>query len=472
MIDTFLSRLPRPGSQDGFMLIEVLVSSLLVALIAVATFNGFDVTQKVTNDERAHNQATVLAQQDEERLRGMSVSELLLVGTKIREVTEGSAIYKITSTAQFVSVGANNEDKLACATATGATANYIQTTSSVTWNALGKRKAVSQSAHVRVPTSTSLMVSVLNRNNEAVQGAKVEVFDPSTASTPTTEGTTPESGCMTFGGLAEGNVKIVASHGEWIDHSGHKLPEKTVTITGTSLAEAKFTLEAPGSLQVKFVSNGLAVSGQTFFALQNEIASSAPDYVGGSPTVASPTAELTNLFPFVSPGKPPTPNRYTVYAGDCEKNNPVTVTGGGTAPSVQVEPGVVNSPAAEVEVPPVNVVVWEGTSAANLGHPVASLQTAMIINTECKTAAAQNYAIVPYEHKVNLTSEGTIEQKYQPFAKQLEFCVVDLVGGTYYKYKSPAPFENKVKTGTTLPTVYLKETTSGYSKNTSKLTCP
>ena len=35
------------------MLIEVLISSLLVALIAVATFNGFDVTQKVTADERA-----------------------------------------------------------------------------------------------------------------------------------------------------------------------------------------------------------------------------------------------------------------------------------------------------------------------------------------------------------------------------------------------------------------------------------
>ena len=453
------------------MLIEVLISSLLVALIAVATFNGFDVTQKVTADERAHNQATALAQQDEERLRGMSASALQLVGTKISEVTEGKTVYTITSTAQFVSVGANSEDKLACATTNG-TASYIQTTSSVTWNALGKRKAVSQSSNVRVATSTSLMVSVQNRNNEAVSGAKVEVFDPSTASTPTAEGTTSEAGCMTFGGLATGTAKIVVSHGEWIDHSGDTTPEKTVTITGTSLAEAKFTLEAPGSLQVKFVSNGVAVSGLTFFALQNEIASSAPDYVGGSPSGASPTATLTNLFPFVSPGKPPTPNKYTVYAGDCEKNNPVTVTGGGTAPSVQVEPGVVNNPAAEVEVPPVNVVVWEGTSASHLSHPTANLQTAMIINTECKTAAAQNYAIVPYEHKVNLTSEGTIEQKYQPFAKQLEFCVVDLVSGTYYKYKSPTPFENKAKAGITLPTIYLKETTTGYSKSTSKLTCP
>ncbi len=451
------------------MLIEVMISAMLVALIAVATFNGFDVTQKVTADERSHNEATTLAQQDEERMRGMPVSELELIGTKTRAVTEGGTAYTITSTSQFVTVGANNEDELTCSAEKGS-ADYIQTTSSVRWNALGKRKAVSQSSNVRVPTSTSLMVSVLNRNNEGVSGAKVEVFDPKTASTRTAEAITPASGCVTFGGLAEGEAKIIVSNGEWIDHSGSKLPEKTVTITKT-LAEAKFTLESPGALQVEYVSNGQVVPGLTFFTLQTEL-TSPPDYVGGSPTTASTTATLTGLFPFVTPGKPWKENRYTVYAGDCEKNNPVAITGSGVAPSVQLEPGAVNTPPVEVEVPPVNAVVWEGTSASHLGHPVASLQTAMIINTECKGTASHNYAAVPYEHKVNLTSEGTIEQKYQPFAKQLEFCVVDLVSGTYYKYKSPTPFENKSKAGVTLPTIYLKETSSGYSKSTSKLTCP
>jgi Tfp pilus assembly protein PilV len=464
MIDTFLSRLPRPGAQDGFMLIEVLVSSLLVALIAVATFNGFDITQKVTADERAHNQATTLAQQDEERLRGMSASALQLVGTKTSQVTEGGTIYTITSTAQFVSVGANNEDKLTCATSTGATANYIQTTSSVTWNALGKRKAVSQSSNVRVPTSTSLTVSVQNRNNEAVAGAKVEVFDPSTASTPTAEGTTPEAGCMTFGGLATGTAKIVVSKGEWVDHSGNKFPEKTVTITGTSLAEAKFTLEAPGAITANFMSNGSSVSGFTFFAYQTETSG----FVGGEASTAHTSATLTGLFPFVTPGKPPTENKYAVYAGDCSKNDPVEVTKGIEVkedPSVQVEPGTIK--VVNVEVPAVKAVVYEGTASVPIGPLTTNLQTAMFINTECSSAAT-------YQHKVTLNGSGEVEQKYQPYAKKLEFCVVALIGGKYYKYKSPTPFENKVKAGMTIGPFYIKEPTgSGYTNgSSSQLTCP
>jgi len=44
------------------MLIEVMVSAMLVALIVVATLNGFDVTNRLTADERSHAQADALAQ--------------------------------------------------------------------------------------------------------------------------------------------------------------------------------------------------------------------------------------------------------------------------------------------------------------------------------------------------------------------------------------------------------------------------
>ena len=393
----------------------------------------------------------------------MSVSALQLLGAKVSTVTEGGTAYTITSTAQFVSAGANNEDKLACATSTGATANYIQTTSSVTWNALGKRKAVSQSSNVRVATSTSLMVSVQNSNNEAVSGAKVEVFDPSTASTPTAEGTTSEAGCMTFGGLATGTTKIVVSKGEWVNHNGSKAPEKTVTITGTTLAEAKFTLAAPGAITAKFVSNGVSAQGFTFFAYQTETSG----FVGGEANTAHTSVTLTGLFPFVTPGKPPTENRYAVYAGDCSKNDPVEVTKGGEVkedPSVQVEPGTTKE--VNVEVPAVKTKIYEGTSGVPIGPLTANLQTAMFINTECSSAPS-------YKHKVTLNGSGEVEQKYQPYAKKLEFCAVALIGGKYYKYKSLAPFENKVKAGMTIGPFYMKEPSgSGYSNSSSALTCP
>ncbi|HEY2535788.1 MAG TPA: carboxypeptidase-like regulatory domain-containing protein [Solirubrobacteraceae bacterium] len=451
------------------MLIEVLISSLLVALIAIATFNGFDVTQKVTQDERAHNEATTLAQQDEERLRGMPVSELELVGTKTRTVTEGTAAYTITSTAQFVTVGSNNEDELTC-TAEKGSANYIQTTSSVTWSALGKqRKTVSQSSNVRVPTSTSLKVSVLNRNNEGVSGAKVEVFDPKTASVRTAEATTSSSGCVTFGGLAEGEAKIVVSNGEWIDHSGNKTPEKTVSITKT-LAEAKFTLESPGAMRAEFTTNGLehSISSFTFFTLQTELAS-PPDYVGGIASTATTNSTLTNLFPFVTPGKPWKENRYTVYAGDCEKNNPVEVSGGEIkeAPSVQLEPGQTKS--IKVEAPEIKLTALDGSSSGAPGNPFTST-SAKVNNIECKTAAAQNYKIVPYEHEVKIVN-GALTTPYLPYAKQLELCAVEYVESSKKYFKNTMTFTNTKKAGTEVK-FYLKSTSpTKYTESLTALSC-
>jgi type II secretory pathway pseudopilin PulG len=461
MIDTFISRLPRPGAQDGFMLIEVMISAMLVALIAVATFNGFSATQKATADERAHSEATALAQQDEERLRGLTAVELGQLGSSTQTVTENGTVFTITSSAKYVTAG---KETFTCETEKGS-ADYIQTTSSVTWPALGTRPAVSQSSLVAVPSSASLMVSVQNANNEPVQGVTVAVTDPSTSSTVTAEQTTPSSGCVIFGGLTEATAKVVASKSPWVDHSGNTAPEKTVNVTASTLAEAKFTLEDPGAITAEFMSNGAAAKGLTFFAYQSETSG----FVGGSASVASSSATLTGLFPFVTPGKPPTENKYSVYAGDCNKNDPVEVTKGIEVkedPTVQVQPGLTKT--VKVEVPAVTTTVYEGTSSAKGSVLSANLQTAMIINTECSAAAPATY-----EHKVTL-SGGGLEPKYQPYAKKLEFCVVALISSKYYRYKSPAPFENKVKAGTTIGPFYMKEPSgSGYSgASASKLTCP
>lgn len=495
MIDTFLSRLPDPSAQDGFLLIEVLISSMLVALIAVATFNGFNVTQRATADERAHAQATVLAQQDEERLRGMTATQLGQLGNVEQTVADNGECIKqlsttwrycektllcpepkklaecpaytgtaftVTSSAQFVTA---SKEKFACETKESA--DYIQTTSSVTWPALHERPAVSQSSLAAVPSAASLMVSVQNRNNEAESGVNVAVYDPSTSLTPTAEETTPASGCVIFGELTAGTVKIVASKPPWVDHSGNTKPEKSAEVSTKSLAKAEFTLDDPGAILAEFISNGAAVSGFTFFAYQTE---TPAGFVGGNPSAAAPTATLTGLFPFVTPGKPWKENRYTVYAGDCAANEPVKASGGEIKedPTVQVEQGVTTKP-VKVEVPAVNAQVYEGTAKVHGAFLTANLQTAMFINTECAAAAPASY-----QHKVTLGSEGKVEQKYQPYAKKLEFCVVALIGGKYYKYKSPAPFENKAKAGTTIGPFYITEAaSSGYSGATvGKLTCP
>jgi Tfp pilus assembly protein PilX len=504
MIDTFLSRLPPPGAQDGFMLIEVMISAMLVALIAVATFDGFTATQKVTADERAHNQATVLAQQDEERLRGLTATELSQLTTKetfraengicVEQVSGGwryyagaatsfcekssvysgtytGTVYTVNSSAKYVS---GSSESLTCETEKGS-ADYIQTTSSVTWTTLGKRPAVSQSSQVDASGTSSLIVRVSNRNEEPVSGAKVEVFDPSTATTRTSEQTTSSAGCVIFGGLATGTVKVIASGPPMIDHASDQTPETTVNVSTGSQAEAKFTLNEPGGITAEFTGSttGQSVKSFTFVAFQSEIASAASFFVGGSQNAANSSATLTGLFPFVTPGKPTfKENGYTVYAGDCAANDPATATGNEVKDApVQVEPGSPKS--VKVEVPEVKLTAYEGSSSSErlnaLSYPTT---TAKINNIECKGIASQNYTTVPYSHEVKLVN-GVFEVPNLPYAKQLELCAVEypvVKSGTKYYVKNTVTFSNTKKAGSTA-TLYLKASTSGKEEKTTPLSC-
>ena len=68
------------------MLLEVVISALLVALIAVGTFAGLEGAGRASADERTHAEATKLAQLDEERLRGLTTTQLAELAQKGSEV--------------------------------------------------------------------------------------------------------------------------------------------------------------------------------------------------------------------------------------------------------------------------------------------------------------------------------------------------------------------------------------------------
>jgi type II secretory pathway pseudopilin PulG len=481
------------GSEGGFMLIEVLISAMLVVLIGVGVFTGLAGANHATVNERRNSQATVIAQQNEERLRGLTVAELTNLGSTSEPVTvaengmcvEGSpgsrkyysgattpfceavtgfkgtaytgAVFTVESSAQFVTAA---KETLTCETEKGS-ADYIETSSSVTWPSIGSHAPISQSSLVAVPRSGTLLVKITNRKAEAVAGAKVEVFDPT--STLAAEQTTPSSGCVIFGDLPEGEAKILASKGNWITKSGKTPAEQpSTTITKTKLAEVSLVLEEPGEIETKFVnSSGVSVESSTFVASQNEMGSPSFD-VGGEVNKPAGTAILKNLFPFITP--PSTNNPYTVYAGDCEANNPVTIgVTGATKRTAQVAPGATPSPAT-VEVAPVNVKIYQGTTTGE--GVLAGSTSAKIINTKCNGTKTNNGKIVEYEHKVEIAN-GKLVPEYQPYAETLELCVVGLVSGTYYKNKTT--FANTAKAGTAATSFFLKG--SGFTSSSKALSC-
>jgi Tfp pilus assembly protein PilV len=517
MIDTFYSKLSNPQAEGGFMLLEVVISALLVGLIAIGTFSAFDAAGRSTAGTRAHAQAIQIAGQNQERLRGLTTTQLAQLGSVetaraengdcVEEVSgawhywskgstslcenptglSGTAysatVFTVTSSARYVAAEKGTEKAAFTCEKTGGAASYLQTTSSVSWSSLGTRPPVSQSSIVTVPTSGVLLVKVLNQNNEAVEGATVTV----TGTGVNTTQTTPAAGCVIFGGLPAEAVEVDASKSTWVDHQGKSPPAALppITITTTSVSEATFNIGEPGTIVAGFESNGttVGVTGDTVYALQTEIKSPS-DYVDGTAGGYASSVTLAGLFPFVKVGKPAEPAPYTVFAGDCEANNPAKVTETGEKikdRTAQVEPNL--STPVKVEVPAVNLTVYEGTSTTP-GNALEGAEYAYITNKGCSAGTAQNYTgTVPYQHKVAIstgsgTLKGHLEPKYQPYAKELILCVTaKLSTGKYYR--NTFTIANTTKAGnSTEHKFYLKEakTTEDTGKEESStqgaLKCP
>lgn len=450
------------------MLIEVVISALLVGLIAIGTLSGFESANRAGSDQRAHAQGTQLAQQDEERLRGKTTTELAALtaagpsigyeadnGFCIEEVstkwqyakTENKyemcntpvaysakpytgTPFTVTSSAQYASA---SKEKIACETS-GATADYVQTTSSVTWPTLvaAKRPSVTQSSVVTNSVS-GLLVKVFDQYHLPVSGAEVTVTGEAA-----TKQTTGITGCVTFLGIAAKTVEqkkvveVTVTDAGFVDRAGNNPPLKsTVTLSPNSLSTEEFIIGKRGAIEAEFVSEigGVMtpVESDTFYAAQSSINPPPADLIGGKAETIAPKVTLENLFPFAKPGTT-TPESYIVYAGDCEKNSPAIASAGAVPLTAQNEPSFVPGATAKVklEVPEVNVKIWEGTKATPL-LVIAKSESARIINKECENTSAQRYATgaVPFKTVVKIAA-GILEPKYryQPYAKELELCVV------------------------------------------------
>jgi Tfp pilus assembly protein PilX len=502
----------RARSQAGFMLLEVLISALLVGLIAVGTFAGFDSAGRARADERAHAQATQLAEEDEERLRGLTTTQLAQLGTdeapykaengicleKVsntyyywnKESTDfcektppfsgtvyTGLVFSVTSSAEFFSATKEKEG-LTCETS-GGTADYIRTKSSVTWPALtaAGRPPVSESSVVSNPSGTELMVKVENQDKEAVSGATVSLEGVASETTPT-------SGCVIFGALESGKTyKVAVEKSNWVDVNGNGTSGKPAIKEYTAavgLGKQEFKIAEPGKVEASFESNKVeteAITGSSFVAYQAGLTTPPQYFVGAAASTPEHTLSLSNLFPFAKLEGTWKPEKYTVYAGDCKANEPSAV--GAANHEVAIEPGVTSK--VKVEAPEIGVTVYENSKTEVEKGKIAvvsSPEYAMIINTECSGITPVNSAkAVTFEHPVKLEAAGHLEAPYrpQPYAKSLKLCVVAKLGGSYYKYTSPA-FANKTAAGTTITSVYMKnpEKAGEYEKTATagKFKCP
>jgi len=298
-------------SQAGDTMIEVTIAALLVALIATATFSGYSSIAHVAAGQNTRAQASSLAESDQARLHGLSLSALSSasgscnagVGNTSCTSTVDNTVYTISSSTQFVS-GAG---AASCTTSGTTTADEVQTTSTVTWP--GESYAggpVEIHGLVTPPQGGSLIVRVLDVNGNGVSGATVGL---SGGPTSVTALTTDSNGCVEFGGLSGGDYTVTATvSGTNTTASATVVATQTKTVTmtpsgGNGAISATFTTTYNGSSHASSADQVTA---------WNPVQPSKYNVFGTAGTLGNNTYQST-----VTSSSQFAPGSYTVFAGSC-----------------------------------------------------------------------------------------------------------------------------------------------------------
>jgi Tfp pilus assembly protein PilV len=442
--------LPAMDAQAGFALIEVLISAVMLALIVIATFNGFDIADHASADQRARAQADVIAQQDEDRLRSKQIDQISTLNETHPAIKMDGTEYTLVSTGEFIAdtTGATTCDS------TSAQASYVRTTSTVTWPGAGVRDPVVETGLIAPPAGGTLLVEITDTKGEPVSGMTVEAIGPSPSTSMVTS-TTGTKGCVIFSGLEEGEYKATAFQAGYLDTKSYTseppVSEQSVTISAGTTEKKPFEFDQTGAIALSFTPStvGEAAEGDTFVAQNTSLPTPSFRAFGTPGTYATTVTSSKTLFPFEG--------SYTVYPGTCEADDPSNF--GASPVGVPVRP---NETAAYTAVlPAINMQVFGGT-----------------------TSASEKVT----EFSGTFKDEGTgCEGKLHPFTtttatngelhKGMSFGKFTLCVASTKKVGSPAEYrklastavENKSASGTSTYAIYLG---SGEHRSTLAYPCP
>jgi Tfp pilus assembly protein PilV len=355
-----MHRAPLRG-EDGVTLVEVIVSMLLVGLIALS-FSGLDAAGRTTADQRRVAIATQIAQEDQERLRGLSADQLATLDES-RDVTIDLTTYTVTSKGTYTSASGGADS---CASTTAA-ADFARVVTEVDWTA-NRRSPVKLQSLITPRVGGSLVVQGIDQGGAALPGVTVTATgtDEDTQGV-VRSGTTDDGGCVIFGSLPVGSYSVAAALSGYIDEKSVAAPTQSVTTTAGNSLNLTFKLGRPGQISTAAFStvvySGTPAVPTTVPAQQapgmswNNAGMLTPGVTSSSAFATTFSTPTASLFPFTA-GTPTTfTDNYQVWAGRCTAAQPPTAAGAGRT-FVTVSPGLTGVPnPPTVKMPLMRVVV-------------------------------------------------------------------------------------------------------------------
>jgi Tfp pilus assembly protein PilV len=395
----------RIGSEQGGVLIEVLVSSILLVITAVGVFSAFDAGARSTAEQRHRSRAEGLAQADIARMRTMKISDLSNLH-QTKQVTLEETAYTVESVAAFQT----DETGTASCDEGVAKADYIQIRSTVSWPSMGERPPVVAQSLVAPPNGTistesgALAVQIVNAQDVGIEGVGLTGTGAGSFS-----GVTGANGCAIFGNLPDGEYTLTLSGPTLVDADGNPPAAQTTSVVAESTNTLVLQYDAPGQIEAKFQTrvNGELVPSSADAVVVFNTGMDLP-MAFGTPGAPAGAVIATPLFPFASP--------YVVYAGTCVGNDPSQA--GVPVPGAVVE-GVVSakgSTEVTIELPALHLTAWSGTGAEEPGSPVEGAEV-KVIDTLCEEGN-------PVIRKTTTNTEGALPDPGLPFG-HYEVCVSD-----------------------------------------------
>jgi len=368
-----LTRARQTEAEDGFILIEVLVSAVILAIVAGAVLALITATTHSAASARDHSVAYGLAQEDQAQLRTMQISRLNR-SFQPRTVEIGGTSYRVESKGVFV----NDKSGTTSCTAANASADYVTITSTVSSPTLlhpvTLQSVVSPTSGSLDPSHGTISFQVNNALGGGVSGISLTGSGTSNFS-----GSSDSSGCAVFADLPSGNYKVVAiGHGLITPEGKETWTKEQVGAPASGTQQVPIRFETPGTIAAKFVykeptTGELApapVDSMELYNSENE--QKTITFWAPAATPRAPELKDESVFPF--------PTKYKVYAGSCTSNEPDPKNEGinsAALAKVEVTAGSVSTPTNPIQIPALNLTVTYG------GNPVKGA-TVMVTDTTCK----------------------------------------------------------------------------------------
>jgi Tfp pilus assembly protein PilV len=366
----------KPAREEGFVLIEIMVSALVLTIASIGVIALLQTTTRSQAELRNSSEAYALAQEDQARMASMRLSSLNKLD-KTKDVQVGNTLFHVRSKGVFIN---DKTSTPSCGEGTSS-ADYVEITSIVTWNGMNaseKAKIVS----VLSPSNGSLnanngtlAIAVTTKQQIPVIGAKVFVGAYS--------GLTDALGCAVFADLpaADYTATIDGTVPGVVSTMGSFTQGKAVTVVGTDTKTEKFEFDRPGTIQATFKYR-VGTSGEFLPAKADSVVAGHAEMpevrflwtADGSRQLA---VDAKPLFPFTSP--------YRFYAGFCGENNP-DKENKGLDPTAFSSATVIRDQtvvAPQIQLPVYEPTIWTGTSSSSKGEPMANADV-RITDAKCK----------------------------------------------------------------------------------------